>query len=135
MWLELSWPIVGYKISLESLLRPTAVLAFHFYICLWVWTALRSVPFLEGFLYKKAEMRCQERLYLKGLAMLLINLLAVFTYTADRFSFFKFLQSVDSFLARTMFCTHMRNSVISAKKQDYFRVKDTSRNLKASCLF
>lgn len=78
-WLGLSWPIVGYKISLESLSWPIAVLAFHFYICLWVWTALRSVPFCEGFLYKKALMRCQDRLYLNGLAMLLIGLLAVFT--------------------------------------------------------
>lgn len=77
-------------------------------------------------------MRCQDGLYLNGFAMMLVGWLAMFTYTADRFSFFKLLCTVDSSLAWTMFYTHMRNSVMSAEKQNNLRVKDTLRNLKAN---
>lgn len=75
-WLGLSWLIVGYRISLEILSWPIAVLAFLFHICLWMWTALRSDPFLEDFLSKEhgwdARTDC-----LHGLAVLFVGLLAI----------------------------------------------------------
>lgn len=54
-WLGLSWLIVGYKIPLESLSWPIAVLAFLFYICLWVWRALRSDLSLKAFFSRNMD--------------------------------------------------------------------------------